>query len=193
MNNNLDIVFLGDSLTFGYGVSKESSWVYKTAHKLKLNYINKGKNGDTTSAMLTRYDSDVLSHKPSYIFIMGGTNDLLCGRNVDYIVDNIELMIKDALSLKSKIIIGIPPIIIGCIANELFCPSSFYDYTEANLPILHDKLINLCKKYSVTYLDFYSLPLNNKNLFNDGIHLNSLGNEIMSNEFINCFKVINEK
>lgn len=26
MNNHIDIIFFGDSLTFGYGVSKEKSW-----------------------------------------------------------------------------------------------------------------------------------------------------------------------
>ena len=185
MDSNVDIVFFGDSLTFGYGVPKESSWVYKTAHKLNLNYVNKGKNGDTTSAMLARYNSDVLSYKPSNIFIMGGTNDLLCGRNVGYIIDNIELMIKDALCINSKIIIGIPPTLIGYMANELFFPSSFYEYAEIELQNLHNKLIQLCEKYSISYIDFYSLKLNKENLFTDGIHLNSLGNEIMSNAFIN--------
>lgn len=185
MDNNIDIIFLGDSLTYGYGVPKEKSWVYLTGSNLNLNYLNKGKNGDTTPSMLSRYYSNVLKYNPSKIFIMGGTNDLLCGRNVGYIIDNIELMIKDALCINSKIIIGIPPTLIGYMANELFFPSSFYEYAEIELQNLHNKLIQLCEKYSVSYIDFYSLKLNKENLFTDGIHLNSLGNEIMSNAFIN--------
>lgn len=188
MDNNLDIIFFGDSLTFGYGVPKEKSWVYKTAHELQQNYMNKGKNGDTTSAMLARYNSDVLCYEPSLIFIMGGTNDLLCGRDVDYIIDNIEIMIKDALNINSKVIVGIPPVIIGYMANELFCPSSFYGYAEKELHNLHKRLIELCEKYSVTYIDFYSLPLNKEELFTDGIHLNSLGNDIMFKNAVRCFK-----
>lgn len=191
MNNDLDIIFFGDSLTFGYGVSKEKSWVYKTSHELNLKYINKGKNGDTTSAMLARYSTDALSYKPSSVFIMGGTNDLLCGRDVDYIIDNIEIMIKDALSIKSKVIIGIPPVIIGYMADELFCPSSFYIYAEKELPDLHDRLINLCEKYEVTYVDFYSLPLKKEDLFIDGIHLNPAGNDIMFNNAVKYFKIKN--
>ena len=192
MDNNLDIIFFGDSLTFGYGVPKENSWVYKTARKLQLKYINKGKNGDTTSAMLARYNNDVLCYKPSAVFIMGGTNDLLCGRNVDYIIDNIEIMIKDALNINSKIILGIPPSIIGHMANELFCPSSFYSYAEKQLYNLHSRLIELCDKYLVTCVDFYSLPLNNDDLFIDGIHLNSLGNEIMFKNAVRCCEIQNK-
>lgn len=189
MNNNLDIIFFGDSLTFGYGVSKENSWVYKTARELKLNYLNKGKNGDTTSAMLARYNSDVLQYHPSTIFIMGGTNDLLCGRNISYILDNIEIMIKDAIDIKAKVIIGIPPILFGDMANDLFCPSSFYTYAEETLAILHEKIIELCDKYSVSYIDFYSLPLDKKNLFVDGIHLNAKGNDLMFKHAIKAIKV----
>lgn len=181
MNDNLNIIFFGDSLTFGYGVSKENSWVYKTSHELNLNYINKGKNGDTTSSMLTRYNHDVLQNNPSIIFIMGGTNDLLCRRSVNYILDNIEIMIKDALDIKSKVIIGIPPIILGDMANNLFCPSSYYKYVEEKLPLLHDGLLKLCSKFSIEPIDFYSVLLNNKELFIDGIHLNTKGNELMFN------------
>lgn len=192
MNNNLDIIFFGDSLTFGYGVPKEKSWVYKTAHELQMNYMNKGKNGDTTSAMLSRYYSDVLCYNPSQIFIMGGTNDLLCGRDIDYIIDNIEIMIKDALNMNSKIIIGIPPVIIKDMANELFCPSSFYGYADKELNNLHIALIRLCQKYPARYVDFYSLPLNKKELFTDGVHLNSLGNDIMFRNAVKCFGTKNK-
>lgn len=190
MSNHLDILFFGDSLTFGYGVSKENSWVYKTSHELELNYINKGKNGDTTSSMLSRYSSDVLQNKPSIIFIMGGTNDLLSGRSLDSILENIEIMIKDALTIKSQIIIGIPPIIFGDMANDLFCPSPFYKYAEDKLSLLHKELIKLCDKYLLSYIDFYSITLNQKTLFLDGIHLNTKGNDLM---FERAVKIIKDK
>lgn len=187
MDSNVDIVFFGDSLTFGYGVPKESSWVYKTAHKLNLNYVNKGKNGDTTSAMLARYNRDVLSYKPSNIFIMGGTNDLLCGRNVSSIAENIELMIKDAIELNVHIILGTPPKIIGSMANELFSPSSFYSYAEENLPKLRECLISLSKKYNTDLIDFFNIKFDPE-LYIDGLHLSSDGNFIMYKE---ALKILN--
>lgn len=188
MDNNIDIIFFGDSLTFGYGVPKENSWVYKLTQTLSCTSLNKACNGDTTPSMLSRYSSDVLIHSPSKIFIMCGTNDLLLGRSINSIVENIELMIKDAININSKVIIGLPPAIIGEMANKLFSPSSFYDYTEKELITLKNELINLCNKYNIPFINFYDLTINNKNIYLDGIHLTSQGNELMYKEALPHFK-----
>ena len=70
MSYNIDIIFLGDSLTYGYGVPKEKSWVYLTAKRLNLNYLNKSQNGDTTPSMLSRYYSNVIKYNPAPIAIV---------------------------------------------------------------------------------------------------------------------------
>ena len=184
-------IFIGDSLTYGYGVYKEDSWVNKISSLNKLNILNKGVNGDTTPSMLNRFFNDVTSKCPDYIFLMGGTNDLLCGRSVKSIIDNIEEMIKEALSIKSNIFIGIPPNIIPKMANKLFMPSDLYTYCEKNLPLLRVELLNLCANYNICYIDFYTLCNKNlyKNIFLDGIHLNSLGNDIMFKEACKIFSL----
>lgn len=183
MNADIDLIFFGDSLTYGYGVSKENSWVYRSSNELHINYLNKAQNGDTTPSMLSRYYSDVLRYKPPRIFIMGGTNDLLCGRSVASIIENIEIMIKDAFNIDSKVILGIPPDIIPSMAEKLFMPSSFYNYTEQNLSKLRTELIDLSNKYNTGLIDFYSLGFT-KDLYIDGLHLTSKGNEIMFKEAI---------
>lgn len=183
MNNNVDIIFFGDSLTYGYGVTKEKSWVYLTGKNLNLNYLNKGQNGDTTPSMLSRYYSNVIKYNPSKIFIMGGTNDLLCGRSALSIIENIEMMIKDAHNINAQVIIGIPPKIISSMANELFMPSTFYDYTEKNLSILRESLITLSQKYKTNLIDFYNINFTDK-LYLDGLHLSSEGNYIMYKEAV---------
>lgn len=178
------LVLIGDSLTFGYGVPRKDSWVYNLSIELPINIINKGINGDTTPSMLSRFYNHVTCNNPTFIFIMGGTNDLLSGRSISSIVNNIEEMVKE--SLNKTIFIGIPPCIIEKMAQNLFMPSSFYTYCSNNLPILRNKLIDLCNKYSIKYIDFYTLSINNleKSIFVDGIHLNSLGNNLMKNEFL---------
>ena len=183
MNRNIDIIFFGDSLTYGYGVPKEKSWVYLTAKELCFNYINKGKNGDTTPSMLSRYYKDVLKYNPSSVFLMGGTNDLLCGRNIQSIVDNIRIMIEDAHKINIRVTLGIPPKIIGSIANKLFIPSPFYSYAEEKLSILRKSLINLSKIYNTDLIDFYSMNFSNT-LYIDGLHLSSKGNYIMYKEAV---------
>ena len=187
MADNFDIVFFGDSLTFGYGVPKQNSWAYKIAHKLYPSSLNKACNGDTTTSMLSRYYNDVIKYNPSKIFIMCGTNDLLLGRSVISIIDNIELMIKDAVNINSKVIIGVPPKIIGSMANELFSPSHLYDYAEKELFTLKNELIKLSKKHNLQFIDFYDLTLNNNDIYLDGIHLTSLGHELMFKKWLTTF------
>lgn len=187
MNDYWDIIFFGDSLTYGYGVPKEKSWVYMTGNELKIKYLNKSQNGDTTPSMLSRYYSSVLKYNPSKIFIMGGTNDLLCGRNVLSVIENLEIMIKDAYNINSKVILGIPPKIISSLANKLFMPSSFYRYAEKNLYELRTQLISLSNKYETKLIDFYRLNLIDS-LYIDGLHLSSEGNEIMYREAIKILK-----
>ena len=183
MNSNKRcVVLLGDSLTFGYGVSKKDSFAYKIGESLNnVTILNKGINGDTTSSMLSRYFNDVIKNSPSTIFIMGGTNDLLSGRNVDYIIKNIELLIKEGLECKANIVVGIPPIILRSIAENLFMESNYYKNCEESLPILRNELINLNKKYPFKYVDLYELTKNhiNERIFLDGIHLNALGNDLI--------------
>ena len=192
MNNHFDIIFFGDSLTFGYGVSKQNSWAYKISHELYPSSLNKACNGDTTTSMLSRYYNDVLTYTPSKIFIMCGTNDLLLGRSVISIVDNIELMIKDALNINSTLIIGIPPKIIGRMANELFSSSHLYDYAEKELLTLKNELIKLCNKYKLQYINFYDLTLNYDDIYLDGIHLTALGHELMFKKWLATFLINDE-
>lgn len=192
MNNHFDIIFFGDSLTFGYGVPKQNSWAYKIAHELYPSSLNKACNGDTTTSMLSRYYNDVLKYNPSNIFIMCGTNDLLLGRSVTSIIDNIELMIKDAVGINSKVIIGLPPKIIGSMANELFSPSHLYDYAEKELLTLKTKLIKLSEKYELKFINFYDLTLNNDDIYLDGIHLTSLGHELMFKKWLTTFLMNHE-
>ncbi|VYU18737.1 Esterase TesA precursor [Clostridium tertium] len=187
-----NFIFIGDSLTFGYGVNKNKSWV-ESFNKFSLDknkyfkIINKGINGNTTTDMLNRFTEDVTNLNPTKVFIMGGTNDLLSNRSIDLIIDNIELMIKETLTYNADIIVGIPPRIIKEDAYRLFMPSLTYNYCEESLPILREALMKLCMKYKLKYVDFYTLTstLNhNNNYYIDGIHFNENGHKLLLEEFM---------
>lgn len=183
-------VFIGDSITYGYGVNKNHNWVESLMPFTALNIINKGINGNTTVDMLNRFTEDVISFSPTKIFIMGGTNDFLSNRSLNSILDNLELMIKEALNITKDIIIGIPPVILKEDAYKLFMPSSTYDYCEKQLPLLRNSIIDLCKRYKVYYVDFYNttFKLISKDIFIDGIHLNQKGQTFLLNEFMQVLK-----
>ncbi len=145
-------VFLGDSLIFGYGVKPKDNWVNKLKVNYNLNINNKGINGSTSTDMLFRFQNDVVEASPNILFLMAGTY------------------------------IGIPPNIIPEMANKLFMKCDTYDYCKENLILLRKELLNLCKLYSINYIDFYSITENtNKisNLYLDGIHFNPQGQELL--------------
>ena len=175
-------VFLGDSLIFGYGVKPKDNWVNKLKTNCDLDIYNKGINGSTSTDMLVRFQGDVLDISPKILFLMAGTNDLLSNRSVTSIVNNIEIMIKDAVSNNIEVYIGIPPNIIPEMANKLFMRCDTYDYCKESLSLLRNELLNLCNSYSLKYLDFYSLTENTSelsNLYLDGIHFNPEGQSLL--------------
>ena len=67
-----NFVFLGDSLTFGYGVNKKNCWVTLFENNTNFNIINKGVNGSTTTDMLVRFDKDVINLMGKSMSTMGG-------------------------------------------------------------------------------------------------------------------------
>ena len=76
------IVAFGDSITFGYGVSKKCTYTRRLEAFLPQCYPsvnwkieNSGVNGDTTREALERIQKDVLNYHPNIVFILLGSND----------------------------------------------------------------------------------------------------------------------
>lgn len=75
---------LGDSLTFGFGMSRNVRWTTLVERETGWQVVNRGGNGDTTGGMLVRLDPEVLTHigsdrtrrLESRILLMGGSNDI---------------------------------------------------------------------------------------------------------------------
>lgn len=182
----MKVVCIGDSLTFGYGVRKNKCWVSILNSTEKYEVINKGVNGDTSVGILSRFFKDVVSHSPVACTIMCGSNDLLIGKNVDNIVDNIDLMIKDC-ALKNIVPIVIsPPKVLSELASLLWSNDINYDIVNSKLQALDEKLSYLCSKNNLNFVSLNNLlPLENI-YYTDGLHLSESGNEYV-------YKIIKEK
>jgi len=107
------LVTLGDSLTEGYDIDKSKRWTKLLHQKHNFEIINSGISGDTTSGMLSRFSKDALAHKPSHLFIMGGTNDLWLNLRISQIIGNIHAMTRQAKFYGIVSIIGIPTPIVA--------------------------------------------------------------------------------
>jgi lysophospholipase L1-like esterase len=80
------LVFLGDSITQGWGDVGSSFPGIKTA--------NRGIGGDTTRGVLIRIKEDVISLNPSGVVLLIGTNDLEEKAEPEVVAGNVRLIIE---------------------------------------------------------------------------------------------------
>ena len=111
------ILFLGDSLTEGLGVSKKDAFpklvetLIQTELKKSIIVINGGVSGSTSSDGLDRLKW-YLKKKPYLVFLALGANDGLRGLNLKQSQKNLEEIIKYAQESNAKVLLAgmlIPP------------------------------------------------------------------------------------
>ncbi len=111
------LLIYGDSISAGYGMSKEKQWSVILQEKinkenLKIKVINSSISGETTSGGLARLSQTIKSIQPDYLLLELGGNDALRGYPPKQIASNIAEMIKIADSASTKVLlmqIKIPP------------------------------------------------------------------------------------
>ena len=99
----MKIVFLGDSLTAGYGVGEQSAFPALIERELngereRVAVVNAGVSGDTTAGGLRRAKW-LLKSKPDFFVVALGANDALRGLPVEKAEENLEGILE--LVLKS--------------------------------------------------------------------------------------------
>lgn len=95
------VVFLGDSLTAGYGLSPtdalpaqvEAVW---RSQQIDAVAINAGVSGDTTANGLARFDWSVSAVKPDLLVVALGANDFLMGIDPAIARSNLEAILDRA-------------------------------------------------------------------------------------------------
>ncbi|MBC2396948.1 GDSL-type esterase/lipase family protein [Clostridium tetanomorphum] len=180
----MNVVCLGDSLTYGYGVYPDENWCYIIKKHFNIDLVNKGVNGDTSAGMLFRSFSDIINISPSHAIIMGGTNDLLMGYSIDTIIDNMSSLLME---IKDKGIIpylGIQPPTNEYLAKKFWDGTIDYSQVNNNISIYRNEMIKFTNKFNINYFDFYNEFINNirnlNYLFMDGIHPSKKGHELMA-------------
>lgn len=193
----MKIVCIGDSLTFGYGVSKKDSWVEILKSELNLDIINKGVNGDTTAGMLARSYNDVIENTPDYVIIMGGLNDFMSNRNLNLVTSNLDELISESLKYNIIPIIGIEPLLLPPIAKEKWSEDLDYKAINSTQLSYRNWIMIFCALKNINYIDFqkcFEKNLKNKlpsELYIDGLHPTPLGHKLMAGCIKEVFKVMN--
>lgn len=166
------ILFLGDSLTEGYQLSKEEAYPAVIERQLQKSHkgikvINGGVSGATSASGLKRMDW-YLKAKPDIMVLALGANDGLRGMKVDQTEKNLATVIEKAQER------GITVILAG-----MKMPTNMGEPYRTNFENMFPKL---AKKYSLKLIPFILEGVGGQPELNlpDGIHPNPKGHEIMA-------------
>lgn len=169
-----NIVFFGNSLTAGYGLSPDQAFpalIQKRIDSLGLTYqvANAGVSGETTSGGITRIDW--ILQQPVDIFVLElGANDALRGVNLSVITNNLQGIID---KVKAKY-----PQAKFLLAGMQITPNLGQEYSNG----FRDLFGELAKKNSIGLIPFLLQGVGGEVALNqqDGIHPTAEGHRIVA-------------
>lgn len=175
------ILFFGDSLTAGYGLSTEEAFPALVEQKCIKNgtpcrVINAGLSGETSAGGLTRIDW--ILRQPVDVFVLElGANDGLRGLPLEQTRNNLQAIIN---KVKDKY-----PDVKVVIAGMMVPPNMGPEYTSSFRKIFPE----LAKHNNATLIPFLLEDVAGYEKLNlgDGIHPNQEGHKIVAN---NVYKVL---
>jgi len=185
----LHIACLGDSLTYGYGVRKEETWVFLAGLELVPTVVlhNHGLNGDTTTGMLKRLHAGILPLRPDAVMLMGGANDIAFDGSAAPARANIPTMAHSVAERGIIPLIGIPPPYIpspreewGSLSDLLKAAAAYDAYAGW--------LRNFCASSGYQPVDFRTCfeeqvkrdKATLDSYFFDGLHFNAKGHQVLA-------------
>lgn len=188
----MKIVALGDSLTYGYGVRRNKTWTAIVSSSLNIDVINKGVNGDTTSGMLARFNSDVLEEHPDILLVTGGTNDIIFSSSFSTAKNTIVSIVYQAFSHRITPIIGLPLPVCPASVPAIWTQSVDFTAVSETLAEYIKWLQWASDIMGNETIDFYHLfledSLSSGALFTDGLHPSEQGHALMADAVIKLIR-----
>lgn len=112
------ILVLGDSISAGYGMEAEQSWVSLLEERLEQKFpsehevINGSMSGETAAGAVNRLPNLLQSHKPDVVIIELGGNDGLRGQPPQLIERSLDRLVVMSLEVEAETLLfgmKIPP------------------------------------------------------------------------------------
>ena len=171
------VLFLGDSLTEGYGISKESTYpvilqkVLNSKYQISIDILNGSVSGSTTASSLSRLKW-FLKGKPNILVLALGSNDGLRGVDLSTSKENLKKTILLAKENSMKIILA-----------GMYIPPNYGPKYTSEFKNMYKELESELKVVLIPFLLEGVATIKNLNL-SDGIHPNEKGHEIMANTLL---------
>ena len=182
------LICIGDSLTEGTDIPVGHTWPALVGNTLNMKVVNCGIGGDTTAGMLARFHSEVVVRQPAFAFIMGGTNDLWWGLDINAILANLFSMVVQARHCKIAPVMALPlPVHAGLASQNDFSPPwDGYDRFTRQLERLTEKITRYAHESEVVLVDLYRPFFSDEGgvhgelFLADGLHPNGKGHQTVA-------------
>lgn len=166
------VLVLGDSLSAGYGIALEESWVTLLEARLAREgyghrVINASVSGDTTSGGLARLAPALERHRPELVIIELGGNDGLRGLPLEVVRSNFEAMIEKSREAGAEVVL------LGMRIPINYGPR----YAES----FHALYGELAERYGLEWVEFFldGVALQEHLMLPDGIHPNAAAQPVL--------------
>lgn len=166
------ILVFGDSLSAGFGIDVDQSWVSLLQRRLEetgyeYRVVNASISGETTEGGVTRIDDALAAFSPVLVILELGANDGLRGFPIARIKNNLEVIVRRARASGADVVllgIRIPP-------------NYGARYTEAFAAIYAE----LADELGVMWIEFFmaGVAMNDDLLQEDRIHPNVAAQPIL--------------
>jgi acyl-CoA thioesterase I len=140
------VLVVGDSLSAGYGVAVDATWVALLQRRLTdqgygYRVVNSSISGDTTGAARSRLPRALELHRPAIVILELGGNDGLRGLPLKQVRENFQFMIEKSQAAGAQVVL------VGMRMPPNYGPQ----YTEQ----FHALYGELAQHYATPLVDFF--------------------------------------
>jgi acyl-CoA thioesterase-1 len=180
------ILVLGDSLSAGYGVKVDATWVALLQRRLAAqgygySVVNASVSGETTGGGRARLSRALELHKPAVVVLELGGNDGLRGLPVKQVRANLEYIIEQSRNAGAQVVL----------VGIRMPPNYGAEYADA----FHALYGELARKYQLSLVDFFleGVALDENLMQEDGIHPTAAAQpKLLDNLWPALLKVLNK-
>lgn len=166
------ILIVGDSLSSGYGVKVDATWVALLEKKLAAQgygyrVVNASVSGETTGGARARLARALQLHQPAIVVLELGGNDGLRGLPLRQMRDNLEVMVAQIRAVNAR------PVLVGMRIPTNYGPA----YTDG----FHAVFGELAKKHSLPLVPFFleGVAFDSKLMQDDALHPNTAAQPLL--------------